>query len=102
MPFKKDTTKTFINKAVEKWGYRYDYQYVEYVNSRTPVRIICKKHKKVFLQTPKAHFTARRHCCPICYKEVIGYYQNEWRKNLPMESSLLMRTPSLINTVFCS
>ncbi|WP_086776006.1 hypothetical protein [Vibrio coralliirubri] len=101
MAIKKDTTITFIEKAVKKWGDKYDYQYVQYINSRTPVKMFCRKHSKIFWQTPKAHFIAKRHCCPACYKEVRGQYQNEWRNKLSVESALLMRDHSLINQVFC-
>ena len=79
MPFLKDTNETFIRKAIKQWGNRYDYSLVQYVNSRTPVVILCNKHQQAFEQTPKAHFAAKRHCCPRCYQEVVGSYQNEWR-----------------------
>lgn len=39
----------------------------------------------VFEQTPKAHFAAKHECCPLCYKEIAGSFQNEWRikKSVP-------------------
>ncbi|WGW01382.1 hypothetical protein QF117_11380 [Vibrio sp. YMD68] len=80
MPFKKDTKESFINKAKKRWGPRYSYSEVIYINSRTPVKILCNKHNHFFYQTPKAHFAVKHHCCPLCYKEVIGKYQNQWRK----------------------
>lgn len=79
MPLPKDTKKSFINKATKRWGNRYDYSLVQYINSRTSVIIICNKHKSSFKQTPKAHFSAKHHCCPQCYREVTGSFQNEWR-----------------------
>lgn len=79
MPLPKDTNKTFIKKAVKRWGNRYDYSLANYLNSRTTIVVICRKHQEKFEQTPKAHFAAKHHCCPLCYKEAAGSYQNEWR-----------------------
>jgi hypothetical protein len=47
-------TKTFIEKAREIHGNKYDYSKVEYVNSQTKVCIICPKHGE-FWQIPNAH-----------------------------------------------
>jgi len=66
-PFEKNKTKTeiFIEKAKKVHGEnRYDYSKVSYVNSRTKVTIICKKHNKEFLQSPNKHLSGRG--CPIC------------------------------------
>ena len=48
------TTKEFIKKAREVHGDKYDYSKVEYVNSRTKVCIICKRHGE-FWQSPNIH-----------------------------------------------
>jgi hypothetical protein len=56
-------TKRFIEKAVKIHGQTYDYSEVDYVNNRTPVKIICKEHG-VFLQTPDKHLNGRG--CPTC------------------------------------
>lgn len=101
MPFIKDTNKTFIEKAIKRWGSRYDYSLVHYVNSRTPVMIMCKKHKKSFKQTPKSHFATKRHCCPLCYKEVAGSYQNEWRLKKKESLETFDELNPVIQTVFC-
>ena len=53
----------FINKAREVHGDKYDYSKVEYVKSKIPVRIICRKHGE-FLQTPDAHIHGSG--CQIC------------------------------------
>ena len=57
------TTKTFIEKAIEIHGDRYNYSQVEYVKSNEKVIIICKKHKE-FLQSPHDHIIGRG--CPHC------------------------------------
>ena len=48
------TTKEFIEKAKEIHGNKYDYSKVEYVNTLTPVTIVCPEHG-VFQQNPKVH-----------------------------------------------
>lgn len=60
----KSTTEEFIKKAVNVHGDRYDYSSVKYINAKTPVEIICKKHG-TFQQTPDKHINAK-HDCPKC------------------------------------
>ena len=48
------TNEEFIEKAQKIHGNEYDYSKVNYVNSKTPVTIICKKHGE-FKQTPYHH-----------------------------------------------
>ena len=57
------TTEEFIKKAVSKHGDRYNYSKVEYVNSRTKVCIMCKKHGEFYV-TPDNHLKGRG--CPRC------------------------------------
>ena len=52
----KDNLKTFIQKAKEVHGDKYDYSLVEYKNSSTKIKIICPKHG-VFEQTPNNHLS---------------------------------------------
>jgi len=47
-------TKTFVEKARSVHGERYDYSKVEYVESKSPVTIICREHGE-FKQTPNYH-----------------------------------------------
>ena len=44
----------FIDKATKKHGEKYDYSKVDYINTKTKVTIICKKHGE-FEQIPKHH-----------------------------------------------
>ncbi|NRF28136.1 hypothetical protein HRJ45_24445 [Vibrio coralliilyticus] len=81
MPIPRDTKAKFIAKSQRRWGDRFSYNQVHYTNSRTPVLIWCKTHKAYFSQTPKAHFAAKHACCPKCYAEIAGTFQNAWRKN---------------------
>ena len=57
------TTEEFIRKAKEVHGDRYNYSKVEYVNTRTKVRIICPEHGE-FLQIPNNHLQGQG--CPYC------------------------------------
>ena len=47
-------TEIFIQKARKIHGDKYDYSKVEYINSRTPILIICPIHGQ-FYQLPKKH-----------------------------------------------
>ena len=59
----KYNTEIFINKAKEKHNNKYDYSLINYINSLTPVKIICKTHG-IFEQTPVGHLRGRG--CPSC------------------------------------
>ena len=61
---KKYTTVEFIENARKIHGYTYDYSLVEYINMKTKVKIICKKHG-VFEQEPSNHIN-RKCNCPYC------------------------------------
>ena len=59
----KDTTESFIEKAIIVHNSKYDYSKVEYVNSQTKVCIICPEHGE-FWQTPAHHIN--KVGCPMC------------------------------------
>jgi len=61
---KKLTTKEFINRAEKIHRNKYDYSLVEYVNTKTKIKIICKKHG-IFEQTPNNHLCGKN--CPKCH-----------------------------------
>lgn len=54
----------FIKKARKVHGDEYDYSQVDYINSKTKVRIICKTHGN-FWQVPSDH-TSHKNKCPSC------------------------------------
>lgn len=58
----------FIAKAKNKFGDKFDYSKVEYINCRTKVCIICPKHGE-FWQTPSVHLSGSS--CPRCGVEKI-------------------------------
>ncbi len=57
------TNESFIKKAKEVHGFRYDYSKVEYVGNKDKVCIICREHGE-FWQEARMHLSG---CgCPIC------------------------------------
>ena len=62
---RKDSLETFIEKAEQIHGNKYDYSKVDYKNNRTKVCIICSKHGE-FWQLPLDHLS--RKGCPKCSK----------------------------------
>lgn len=63
------TTETFIEKSNSVHGNKYDYSKVEYVDSKTPVCIICPEHGE-FWQEPVLHLRGRG--CHECGKKRQG------------------------------
>lgn len=63
---KKDTKQIFIKKAQKIHGDKYDYSLVEYMNSKTKIKIVCSKHG-IFEQTPNNHLKGSG--CPACFKK---------------------------------
>jgi hypothetical protein len=55
---RRHTLEKFIELANEKHSKKYDYSKVEYINTETPVIIICKDHGE-FIQTPNSHIQGR-------------------------------------------
>jgi Zn finger protein HypA/HybF involved in hydrogenase expression len=58
------TNNEFINQAKQVHGDKYDYSKVNYINAKTKVSIICKKHG-MFEQTPNRH-CSKSNGCPKC------------------------------------
>ena len=54
----------FIKISKEVHDDIYNYSLVNYMNSKTKVKIICKKCNNIFEQTPSAHISGQG--CPIC------------------------------------
>jgi hypothetical protein len=57
----KNRNKNWLNDFVSIHGDRYDYSKVDYVDNKTKVEIICKKHGS-FLMKPNAHTTQKQGC----------------------------------------
>ncbi len=70
----KDTKEEFISKAImkhhdEEGNPLFDYSLVEYVNSNSKVKIICKKEGHIFEQEATLHIQGNS--CNICFKNKI-------------------------------
>ncbi len=63
---RRNDTAIFIKKSKKIHGDKYDYSQVEYVNSTTPVKIVCPKHGE-FLQAPANHLSGNG--CAQCSVE---------------------------------
>ena len=59
------TTESFIRKAKQIHGDKYNYSLVEYKGANVKVEIICKKCGKHFKQTPNNHIN-QQNGCPFC------------------------------------
>ena len=59
----KYTNETFIKKAAEKYGNKYTYDKVNYINSQTKVCIICPEHGEFYVR-PADYL--RGYGCPKC------------------------------------
>lgn len=83
------TTKEFIEKANIIFDNLYNYSKVDYIDSTTPVDIICKEHG-LFLQTPASHLQG--HGCPYCKASkgslLIKSYLESLNVNVQFEQTL--------------
>lgn len=85
--------ESFIQKGREVHGDKYDYSKVNYIDSITPVCIICPKHGE-FWQKPNLHISS--HCgCPKCHQshgeeEISKYFKS---KNIVVEEQKTMDNP---------
>ena len=56
-------TEEFVRRAKEKFGDRFDYSEVEYVNSATPVKIVCVEGGHgAFMMAPDSHLISKHGC----------------------------------------
>ena len=60
----KHDTESIIEEFKKIHGNQYDYSNVDYKGNKNKVKILCKRHKIEFLQTPIKHKTGQG--CPIC------------------------------------
>jgi len=68
---KKITKEEFIKKAIDIHGNQYNYDEVNYINSFTNIKILCKKHNTYFYPKPNNHLHKNKPTgCPICSYEL--------------------------------
>jgi hypothetical protein len=68
------TTKDIVEKCILTHKNKYDYSLVNYVNSKTKIKIICRTCSNIFEQLPYNHYGAKRGCS-ICYHKRISNKQ---------------------------
>ncbi len=76
---KEEKANIFIKKSKEKFGDRFDYSKVEYVDSQTPVTLICKEHGE-FSVNMYAHLYSKDGLCPLCRTPVVDKHNNNSNK----------------------
>jgi len=72
---KKILIDDFINRSNLIHNFKYDYSKVYYVDNKTKVSIICKKHNIIFSQRPDSHL--RGVGCSICGEEKFKITQSK-------------------------
>lgn len=75
-----DKTSYFVNKAIEIHQLKYDYSLVNYVASKTKIKIYCNKCKNYFYQEPANHLMGQG--CKKCSFENYGetWRYSDWDK----------------------
>lgn len=66
---RRKTTHEYVNEAQKVHGDKYDYSKVNYIDTKTKICIICKKHGESW-QLPRTHI--KGHGCPKCEKEYVA------------------------------
>ena len=74
----------FFRKLFEKFGNKFDYSTVKYVNNYTKTDFICKIHGK-FNTTPMCHYDSITGC-PSCTKELVKIQQKQQVENFYHET----------------
>ena len=64
------TTETYIEFVKEKYGNKYDYSKVNYVNRKTPITIICKEHGEFQISPITFLNNTNSEHCPICMNKI--------------------------------
>ena len=60
----KYTNEEFIERAIKIHGDKYDYSQVDYIDAKTKIKIICRKHNSIFEQNPNSHLSGSG--CNLC------------------------------------
>lgn len=84
-PSKAPILSEFIEKANKVHGKFYDYSKVNYINSKTPIIIICPKHGD-FYQTPDKHIQGAE--CPKCQLKSQTKLYEKLKESFPNEEIL--------------
>ena len=80
------TNETFIEKAIEVHGDKYDYSKVECKGTRSKIKIFCSTHGE-FLQTPNAHLNGNG--CQKCGKADMAQKATKTTEQFICEANLI-------------
>lgn len=85
--YKKLTREDFITRSNKVHKYKYEYSFVEYINSQTDVEIICPEHG-IFTQTPSNHMIGkgciqcgRKRTTKSAKENPTGWSYSSWGRN---------------------
>ena len=81
------TTDFFIKRCREIHGDIYNYDKVNYINSKTNVTITCRKHGE-FEQTPDSHLNKSSRC-PICANKSVSMLLSDTTENFIKKSKYI-------------
>jgi hypothetical protein len=100
---KKSNKEDFSLKSYNKHPGKYDYSLVQYINTETKVKIICKKCNNIFLQTPQNHLSGKG--CPKCNEskgeiKVARYLSDKNIKFTPQKTFQTLRNIGLLKCDF--
>lgn len=84
------TTKEFINRSKKIFKDKFDYSKTIYINSKTIVTLICKKHNFEFIINPMSHIY-RKQDCIHCTHHGISKKQIEWLKYLMNKNNIYIQ-----------
>jgi len=73
------TQEQFLIECYEKHGDKYNYDFVDYVNTEIKIKIVCEKHG-VFLQKPFKHLSGQG--CPLCKESKLEIFIENILKKL--------------------
>lgn len=59
----------FLEAAHEKFGNKFSFEKMNYVNMKTPITIICSKHGD-FIKTPQQFITSMHGCNKCCHEHI--------------------------------
>ena len=86
--YKKDyLINNFIKKAKLLHGNKYDYSNINYVNSHTPIKLVCEEHGKFEIE-PCKHLQGQE--CPICQKIIKHNLSCEEKTKIFIEKAKLI------------
>jgi len=99
---RKKTQEEFVEDARAIHGDKYDYSFMEYVNTNTKVLLVCNKEGHGGWWVKPSKHTLRKHGCPVCAREVIGKWnlltQEEAINNLRLVHGDTYKYPNFVYT----